>query len=382
MSSSLVTGLTDVFRSQALGPFAVRSGETESSVLRAFEASVGTMIAGLAAKLKQAGFARQAMDLINDPANDADVLEDAQSLVNGRNQQSDSLGSRFTAMLFGSNLSAIEESIGSVAGLHGGSAASLMEKISAPLLLSSLTQRVRQPGMDISRLASYLSQEAYGVEVSLPAGVRILLGSKPESVPPVATGVVPERSRSWLWPSLVLLAVVAGLIWWFFGRGLETAKNAADATVQLITRALPGNVNLSIPAGRMEDRLLTFIQDPSKPVNDTNWFDFDRLLFDTNSATLQPASQEQLQDIAAILKAYPNVHVKIGGYTDNTGEAAANQELSQQRADWVKQQMINMGIGADRLDAQGYGEQNPVADNTTAQGRQQNRRISLLVTGK
>jgi outer membrane protein OmpA-like peptidoglycan-associated protein len=89
-----------------------------------------------------------------------------------------------------------------------------------------------------------------------------------------------------------------------------------------------------------------------------------------------------LRNIGAILKAYPNVHVTIGGYTDNTGDASANQVLSQQRADAVKGQLISMGVSADRLESQGYGEQHPVADNSTEEGRQKNRRISLTVTQK
>jgi OmpA-OmpF porin, OOP family len=132
----------------------------------------------------------------------------------------------------------------------------------------------------------------------------------------------------------------------------------------------------------MEDRLLRFVQDPSKRVDNTTWFAFDRLLFDSKSATLQPSSEEQLGNIAAIMKAYPNVHIKIGGYTDNTGDPSANMTLSQQRADTVKQQLISMGISPDRLEAQGYGDQYPVADNATDEGRQKNRRISLRVTQK
>jgi outer membrane protein OmpA-like peptidoglycan-associated protein len=131
----------------------------------------------------------------------------------------------------------------------------------------------------------------------------------------------------------------------------------------------------------MEDNLLAFIQSP-RPVDDTTWFDFDRLLFDTNSATLQPSSQEQLHNVAEILKAYPNVHVKIGGYTDNTGDPNANLRLSQQRADSVKQELTGLGVSADRMEAQGYGDQHPVADNSTEEGRQKNRRISLRVTQK
>jgi outer membrane protein OmpA-like peptidoglycan-associated protein len=97
----------------------------------------------------------------------------------------------------------------------------------------------------------------------------------------------------------------------------------------------------------------------------TTWFDFDRLLFNTGSATLQPQSKDQLQDIAAILKTYPNAHVKIGGYTDNVGSAASNLALSQERADSVRSQLVSMGVDADRLTAEGYGEENPVGDNST-----------------
>jgi outer membrane protein OmpA-like peptidoglycan-associated protein len=148
-----------------------------------------------------------------------------------------------------------------------------------------------------------------------------------------------------------------------------------------VTRHLPNNVDLRLPTGRMEDNLLAFIQSP-RSVDDTTWFDFDRLLFDTNSATLQPSSQEQLHNVAEILKAYPNVHVKIGGYTDNTGDPNANLRLSQQRADSVKQELTGLGVSADRMEAQGYGDQHPVADNSTEEGRQKNRRISLRVTQK
>jgi OOP family OmpA-OmpF porin len=380
MSSSLVIGLTDIFKSQVLAPFAARSGEAEVSVMRGFEASVGTMIAGLASKVRQSGFAPQVFDLINNPANDTGVLDHARSLLG--EGQNVGLGSKLTSMLFGGKLSGITSTIGEVSGLRTGTAASLMS-LSAPLLLGLLGKRVREGGMDRSKLISFMSQEAAGVQEELPPGIGNLLGSESEvlSVPPVASAVVAERSFRWIWPVLALLAIIGALIWWISSRSANLG-NAATAVSNFVTRALPGNVNLRIPAGHMEDHLLVFIQDPSKPADSTTWFDFDRLLFDTNSATLQPASEEQLGNIASILKAYPNVHVKVGGYTDNTGDANANQVLSQQRADTVKQQLINLGVPADRLEAQGYGAQYPVADNATEEGRQKNRRISLLVTQK
>jgi outer membrane protein OmpA-like peptidoglycan-associated protein len=74
--------------------------------------------------------------------------------------------------------------------------------------------------------------------------------------------------------------------------------------------------------------------------------------------------------------------VKVGGYTDNTGDPAANQKLSQDRANAVVLELVTLGIPASRLSAEGYGQQYPVADNSTDSGRAQNRRIALRVTEK
>jgi outer membrane protein OmpA-like peptidoglycan-associated protein len=139
---------------------------------------------------------------------------------------------------------------------------------------------------------------------------------------------------------------------------------------------------LNIPPNGVEARLLAFIQDPARSVGQATWFDFDRLLFNTDSATLRPESQEQLRNIAAILKAYPNVRIKIGGYTDNTADSQYNLRLSQDRANGVKAELITLGVAPDRLETQGYGEQFPVADNSTVEGRARNRRISMRVTQK
>jgi outer membrane protein OmpA-like peptidoglycan-associated protein len=151
---------------------------------------------------------------------------------------------------------------------------------------------------------------------------------------------------------------------------------------RFIIWTLPDRVSLNIPQNGVEARLLAFIQDPSKGVEPATWFDFDRLLFNTDSATLRPESQEQLSNIAEILKAYPNAHIKIGGYTDNTGDPENNLNLSQERANGVMAELVKLGISPDRLEAQGYGEQFPVADNSTEEGRARNRRVSMRVTQK
>ena len=131
----------------------------------------------------------------------------------------------------------------------------------------------------------------------------------------------------------------------------------------------------------VEANLVTFIKS-DKAVDKTTWFDFDRLTFETGSATLKPASQEQLKNVSEVLKAYPNVNVKLGGYTDNTGDANANLKLSNDRAQSVKSELVRMGVSESRLEAEGYGQEHPVASNDTEEGRAQNRRISVRVTKK
>jgi K(+)-stimulated pyrophosphate-energized sodium pump len=97
---------------------------------------------------------------------------------------------------------------------------------------------------------------------------------------------------------------------------------------------------------------------------------------------LESDSKEQLSNVAAILKAYPAAAVKIGGYTDTTGDSAANRRLSKMRAEAVRDELRAMGIDASRLTAEGNGDQHAVADNNTAAGRMQNRRVAIRVTAK
>jgi K(+)-stimulated pyrophosphate-energized sodium pump len=157
---------------------------------------------------------------------------------------------------------------------------------------------------------------------------------------------------------------------------------APEPLGDFLPRTLRDGTTLRIPERGVEGRLLAFIEDPDVSTDSTTWFDFDRLLFDTGSARLRPESQEQLRDVAAILKAHPNVNLKIGGYTDNVGSAGQNLTLSQQRASNVRQELVRLGVAPNRLAAEGYGQEHPVADNSTEAGRELNRRISMRVTQK
>jgi outer membrane protein OmpA-like peptidoglycan-associated protein len=99
--------------------------------------------------------------------------------------------------------------------------------------------------------------------------------------------------------------------------------------------------------------------------------------FGSGKSTLLTSSYAALDQIAESLREWPEVRVEIQGHTDNTGDDAMNMELSRQRAETVRQYLINKGIDSDRLTANGYGEDKPIADNKTAAGRAKNRRVEI-----
>ena len=161
----------------------------------------------------------------------------------------------------------------------------------------------------------------------------------------------------------------------------ENTLNKAELG-EFEAKKLSSGIELNIPALGIESKLLKFIEDKEAKVSKDMWFDFDRLLFETGKSTLQPASQEQLTNIAQILKAYPEVEIKIGGYSDNVGDPKQNQQLSQVRADAIKAELAKLEIDAKRIQTEGYGDKFPVGDNNTEEGRSKNRRVSVRVTKK
>jgi outer membrane protein OmpA-like peptidoglycan-associated protein len=159
---------------------------------------------------------------------------------------------------------------------------------------------------------------------------------------------------------------------------------AVPAAPSAYAHKLPTGVELSAAGGGVEEALVTFIEDAARPVDKATWFDFDQLTFKQGAAALDMAkSKPQLENIAAILKAYPAVKLKIGGYTDNTGPAAANKKLSQGRADAVLAAVAGLGVDKARLEAEGYGPEFPVcAANDSEACKAQNRRVAVRVTAK
>jgi OmpA-OmpF porin, OOP family len=377
------------------GPVASQLGESTETVQKGLQAGSAAMLAGLAAKVGQPGFLSQVFGLITNPANTSGALSNITSnlgsLASGATSSPlGSLGGQFLSSIFGPNMSSVTDMIGRSTGLASGKVGSLLS-MAAPLVLGALGQHVRQNGLSAGDLGSALKAEAPSFQRFLPAGLGSLFGGTSAAVAAAPAQVAAAGNR-WLWPLVILALLVIGALWYFnrakepVNNAVQTATNAGASAVSALgdffKTKLPDGTELNIPQFGIENKLISFLNDSTKPVDTTTWFNFDRLLFDTGKATLQPSSQEQLNNIAAILKAYPNVHVKIGGYTDNTGDAAANVALSDARAKNVMNALVAAGIDPSRLESKGYGDQYPVGDNATEEGRAQNRRIALLVSQK
>ena len=203
---------------------------------------------------------------------------------------------------------------------------------------------------------------------------------------------------------LILLVAGMALLWYFMKNKSETdseitttdtstattSDTLATTTSAGITKyesimvSLPNGKELDAHKGGIEDQLVTFLRGDWKSISDdalkAKWFDFDNLNFNTGNAILLPESEKQLQNIAEILKAFPEAKIKIGGYTDASGDAAANKKLSQDRADAAKAGLDKLGVGSQVISAEGYGSAfAKYPASAPEEERAADRRVSLSV---
>jgi outer membrane protein OmpA-like peptidoglycan-associated protein len=388
MSSSILNSLSSTLDARAVGEIASRLGEPYQAVSQGLEYSTAALVGALSNKAGNSAWINELHQFLSAAPSSVNASELA-AAVTGSGQApaaTESLldsGKKFLSLAFGGKQSSIIDALTSSTGLRSGVVSSLMT-MAAPLLMTTLGRRVREESLSPSGLAGLLAQEGESARSFLPASFSTLLDATPataQTTPSPAIGATPEpesTSRGWLWVLTALFLLIPFLFWTYY----RSRHPPVVVVHHFIVRVLPSRVSLNIPDNGMEARLLAFIQDPTRGADQVTWIDFDRLLFDPDAATLLPGSQEQLANIAAILKAYPNVNVRIGGYTDNTGDPQHNMELSAARANEVMADLVALGISPARMEAQGYGDQYPVADNSTAEGRAKNRRISIRVTQK
>jgi outer membrane protein OmpA-like peptidoglycan-associated protein len=106
------------------------------------------------------------------------------------------------------------------------------------------------------------------------------------------------------------------------------------------------------------------------------------VLFDTGRYSLKPGAREKLAKVAGIIEAHPGLRISIEGHTDSVGSDEYNMKLSKERAEAVRSYLASQGVDADKISAEGFGKTRPVASNSTAAGRQANRRVEMVVSGE
>jgi outer membrane protein OmpA-like peptidoglycan-associated protein len=416
MSINVLDLAKSYFNNSVIDRLSALTGENSSNIKSAIGSILPALLGGIMQRASTTPGANEVMNLVNEqhvPSlldNLPDFLGD-----NKNTQNLLSTGEALVPSILGSRANLVMDSIGSSTGLKTSSVSSLIS-LSAPILLNIIGAPYKSSGMGLSGLTSMLMEQKESVLSALPAGLLKLLnftdlgdfkGNQKNSVPE-RQDTNESSSSSWLPWILALLALLA--ITW----GVKTCQKEKiepmvteeiiDSTTTKVTdtfdsltakvesgleklgaffkRKLPNGVELNIPELGIENNLIKFIEDSGKPVDKTTWFNFDRITFETGSARLGAQSLEQIKNLAEILKAYPNTNLKVGGYTDNTGDSAINLKLSTDRANAVKAAIEQEGITKDRIEAEGYGKEYPVASNETEEGRAMNRRIAVRVTKK
>ena len=386
-------------------------GENKTTAQSGLDAILPTLLGSVIQKSSSTEGANSVLNVLKSGSFDGSMLNNISGLLGDGDATNTLLnsGSSLLNTFLGEKTASVINIISNLSGLKNGSTSSLL-KLAAPLLMSVIGKN--SSGLSASGLASMLMGQSSFVKDALPAGIGNLLGLSALGSPAVSstattTATTDDSSSlfSKLTPWLLGAAVLAGLLFaWKSCQKtemtppavVESAKqttsdtvtkasdamgNAANKVVEAFKVSLPGGTVLDVPKGSLEDQIVAFIQS-KEAVSKTKWFDFDRLLFETGKATLKPESEEQLKNTAAIMKAFPKVKIKIGGYTDNTGNAASNMKLSADRAKNVMSELVKLGVAAARLTAEGYGSNNPVASNDTEEGKAKNRRISISVREK
>lgn len=410
-----------LFTDNILSGASAALGENSANVNKAVDGIVPSILAGL---LNKAGSGSNLSSLVNSASeltsgsgNLSDLLGGA--LSSGANSSWLSKGLSLLQSIFGSRLGNITSMISGFSGVKDSSASSLLS-MAVPAILSLIG---RHGGSDEKGILGFLNGQKENILGSVPSGLNLSsalgLGSLSELSNKVSSAFssvgntvsnaanttsqyVEEKKKGsggWLW--ILLLALAALALWYFLKDGCnkqtdtppvndtavhDTTSTTTTTTTTVRTLAevvLPNGVKLQAYPGGIEDQLVKFIQsDEYKNGTDSTlkdkWFNFDDLNFNFGTTELTDSSKRQLDNIAAILKAFPDVKIKVGGYTDKKGDDAANLKLSDGRAKAVQAKLKAAGVGAQVPEAEGYGEKFATVDeNADDKSREADRKTAV-----
>jgi OmpA-OmpF porin, OOP family len=398
--------------SAAISKISTFLGESNENTTSALGSAMPAILGGLMQKASTKQGAGDLLNTIKTGGHDGGILDNLPGLLGGGTATSGllSAGTGLLGSIFGDKVGALTNIISGVSGMKTGSVSSLLS-MAAPILMGVLGKQATSQGMGVSGFTNLLMSQKDSVKAALPAGIGSILNvdglgdflgtakiATKSTVNSVEKTVEKAKSSmSWLPWVLMGLLLLGALYYWKSCRNTAetintTVENTADmvvaktdsaasSVVGALKKTLSTGVELNFGKTSIENELISFIEDKSKPVDKTTWFNFHDLKFETGSAKIDSTSMKEVKNIAEILKAYP-IDLKIGGYTDNVGKESSNMKLSDNRATNITASLVSMGIDAKRLTSEGYGSQHPLVSNDTEDGRTQNRRIAVRVTKK
>lgn len=419
--------IIDLIKGQ-LGPALISQasthlGESESGISKAISALLPTVVGGLANNADKPGLLDSILG-----ANSSNLLG---NLTGNSNT---SLITTVLTSLFGDKIGSIVNAVSGYSGVSNSSASSLLNMVTGAAV-GSVGKYASENNLGASGLGSLLSDQKGIVSTLLPAGLSLASlglghwGSSEKVVVPepqkvkvttydepkveVTRGgnthvnVEPDNNNGggsiWKWLLPLLLLLLAG---WFLWQRCDKKADATTTTVVKDSTALSApsdsatttvtttktdeNIDLNGIAlkgykGGMEDNMIAFLKSggyknaaDDAALKDT-WYNFDHVNFKIGSSTeLEAGSQGQLDNLLAILKAFPEAKIKVGGYTDKTGVEADNVKLSTARANFIKTWLSGKGVGSQVLEAKGYGSQfATVAKEATNDERAIDRKMAV-----
>lgn len=309
-----------------------------------------------------------------------------------------SIGPSLISGLFGDKFGGIANAISSFAGLKGSTTSSLFGSV-VPVALAALGKYAGDNHATPGAISSLLSGMKGSVLSAIPSGLNMskLFDSAPAAHAAAHHAPEPKRNKNLLPVLLTAAAAVILLLWLARGCGSNKDEHAAPAEVhdtitkkEVITIVkeplkvkLPNGVELDAYKGGIEDLLVAFLNDPNAQAGKDNWFDFNDLNFKFGTAELVPDSRKEVDNIVQILKAFPKVKIKIGGYTDKVGDEAANKKLSGERAGAIAAALKEAGVGSQVEGAEGYGSEfAKYPADAPEEDRVKDRRVSVSVRAK
>lgn len=401
---NLLDSVTSLLTPDMVGKAASFLGESESGVTKALGGIAPAVLQGIISNAGTDGGAG-IMNMAKQAAGSG-ILDNLGGLFSGSGSSMMSMGTSLLSGLFGSKSSMLGNLISSFAGIKSSSSNSLLSAL-APMALGLVGKHIMGNALSGQGLLSWLTGQKDAVAKAVPSGLNLssIFDDGASKVKAATTAFrepvpAPGGMPKWLLP--LLLLVLGALALWYFLKGCNPASEvtATVDTVQTVVQApepvvvapvresfkvkLANGVEIDAFKGGVEDRLVTCINDAACVPGKDLWFDFDDINFEMASATITAESQRQVKNIAEIVKAYPKLKLKIGGYTDKTGDAAVNKKLSQERADNVTAAIVAAGGNAAQMEkAEGYGSEfAKFAADAPDEERKADRRISVSVRSK